>query len=178
MILAFTICREKQKEKSMGNRTIGIRGTTSQTNGEVAVKRALKWSMLAVVAVFALVASSCATTARSTQEVFEQHHAKVGAETKDVPAIAADYADDAVIVVPDGAMVGKAAIEAGIGGLMEAFPNLRLTETSFSVEGDTMLVMWKGTCDTGTFLQAIESYIIRNDRIQRETVWFDFVPNE
>ena len=71
--------------------------------------------------------------------------------------------------------VGRSTREA-FAGLLEGFPNLRFTETVVSVEGDTVLVMWKAECDIGTFPQGIDTFIIRNDEIQRQTAWFHFVP--
>ncbi len=34
----------------------------------------------------------------------------------------------------------------------------------------------KGECDTGTFPWAIDTFIIRNGKIQRQTAWFGLVP--
>jgi len=126
--------------------------------------------------VSALVAFGGKEGARSIQEVVEQHHNKVGASIKDVGDILADYADDAIFIMPDKNLVGKEAIEVAFTDFFKAFPNLRFTETQIRIEGDMVLIMWKGECDTGTIPHAIDTFIIRDDRIQRQTCWLAFVP--
>ena len=46
--------------------------------------------------------------ARSTKQVFDDHMAAL--ESGNISKLMADYADDAILIVPDGAVVGKPAI--------------------------------------------------------------------
>lgn len=124
----------------------------------------------------ALVAFGGKEGARSIQEVVEQHHNKVGASIKDVEDIVADYADDAIFIMPDKNLVGKEAIEVAFMDFFKAFPNLRFTETQIRIEDDMVLIMWNGECDTGTIPHAIDTFIISDDKIQRQTCWLTFVP--
>ena len=122
----------------------------------------------------------CTTMGRSAQEVFDGHHHMVETLGPDEAGlIAADYAEDAIFILADGTkLIGKGAIEAAFKGMLEAFPGITFTETISVAEGDTVLVMWSGYCDTGTFSKAIDTFIIRNGKIQRQTAWFEFVPKE
>jgi len=132
---------------------------------------------LACFAALVLIIAGCATMgARSTQEVVEQHHEKVGAKVKDVEAIIADYADDAVFIMPDKTLVGKEAIKDAFVEFFKGIPNLRFTESKIIVKDDMVLVMWNGESDAGTVPYAVDTFIVRNDKIQRQTCWLGFVP--
>ena len=136
-----------------------------------------KTFLLACFVVLILIIAGCATMgARSTKEVVEQHHEKVGARTKDVEAIIADYADDAIFIMPDKTLVGKEAIKDAFTEFFKGFPNLRFTESKIIIEGDIVLIMWNGVSDTGTIPYAVDTFIIRNDRIQRQTCRLGFIP--
>ena len=107
---------------------------------------------------------------RSTQQVFEDHVAAI--ESGDIAKIMADYADDAIMVLLDGASVGKEAIRAGFEQLLGGFPNLNFGEAKIAVEGDTLLTFWSAECDTATMPQGVDTFVIRDGKIQRQTAWF------
>lgn len=44
------------------------------------------------------------------------------------------------------------------------------------IAGDIVLIMWNGVSDTGTIPYAVDTFIIRNDRIQRQTCRLGFIP--
>jgi ketosteroid isomerase-like protein len=107
--------------------------------------------------------------ARSTKQVFDDHMAAI--ESGDVSRIVADYAEDAIMMTLDGALVGKQAIRAGFEGLLQGFPNVKFTSQDI-VEGDTLLTVWTAECDTATMPQGVDTFIIREGKIQRQTAWF------
>jgi ketosteroid isomerase-like protein len=111
--------------------------------------------------------------ARSTKQVFDDHI--VAIEAGDVARIVADYADDAILITPEGASVGKQAIRAGFEGLLQGFPNMKFTGKDI-VEGDTVLIIWSAECDTATFPQGVDTFVIRDGKIQRQTAWFVVAP--
>jgi ketosteroid isomerase-like protein len=96
-------------------------------------------------------------------------------ESGDIAKIMADYADDAILIVPDGAVVGKPAIQAGFENMIQGSPNIRFTSQEI-VEGDTLLTIWSAECDTATFPQGVDTFVIRDDKIQRQTAWFVVKP--
>jgi ketosteroid isomerase-like protein len=111
---------------------------------------------------------------RSTMQVFEAH---MGALARgDVTALMADYADDAVLMAIDKVYTGKAEIQAYFTGMYAAMPNMVLEGTGIQVHGDTVLVAWKGDCDTLTFPAGNDTIIIRDDKIRLQTVCFTAVP--
>lgn len=111
---------------------------------------------------------------RSAQQVFDEHMAALASGQAD--AIARDYAADAVLMTADGAMVGREAIRAAFAGFLKALPNMRFGEAKTVVEGDTVLVCWSGECDTATLPHGVDTFVIRDGLIQRQTVWFAAVP--
>ncbi len=142
------------------------------SRGTGKLKRAAFW---VVVMLVALIIAGCGTI-RSTQEVVKQHHAKVGTKVKDVEDIIADYADDAIFIMPDKTLKGKEAIRAAFTEFFKGFPNLSFTESKIIIEGDMVLVMWNGESDVGTIPYAVDTFIVRNDKIQRQTCRLAFVP--
>jgi len=107
--------------------------------------------------------------ARSTKQVFDNHMAAL--ESGDIAKLMADYADDAILITPDGALVGKPAIQAAFEGMVQGSPNLKFTSQDI-VEGDTLLTIWSAESDTATMPQGVDTFVIRDDKIQRQTAWF------
>ena len=106
---------------------------------------------------------------RSTKQVFDDHMAAI--ESGDISKVMADYAEDAILIMPDGAIVGKQAIQAGFEGMLQGFPHIKFTGTDV-VEGDTLLTVWSAECDTATMPQGVDTFVIREGMIQRQTAWF------
>ena len=112
--------------------------------------------------------------ARSTQNVFEDHVAAL--LSGDVTKLMADYADDAIVLTLDGSFVGKQAIQVFFEGMLRSMPNFQASLGAMAVEGDTLLVQWSGESDTTSIPEAVDTFVIRDDRIQRQTGWFKVVP--
>jgi len=112
--------------------------------------------------------------ARSTQKVFEDHLAAL--LSGDAPKLMEDYADDAIVLTLDGTFVGKDAIQAFFESQLRNMPNFQASLGAFAVEGDTLLVQWSGESDTASIPEAVDTFVIRDDRIQRQTGWFKVVP--
>ncbi len=111
--------------------------------------------------------------ARSTEQVFEDH--KNALLTGDFPKLISDYADDAVLVTIDGTFVGKDAIQDAFQNLYASHPNARLAYRKTVVRDDTILAQWSGESDVATIPQGVDTFIIQDDRIQRQTSWFTLV---
>ena len=107
--------------------------------------------------------------ARSTKQVFDDHIAAL--ESGDIANVMADYADDAILILPDGAVVGKAAIQAAFENLLQGSPNTKFTGQDI-VEGDTLLTIWSAESDTATMPQGVDTFVIRDGKIRRQTAWF------
>ncbi len=112
--------------------------------------------------------------ARSTEQVFQDHSTALS--KADFPALMADYADDAVFMTVDGARVGKAAIQGWFVSAMSANPNLKLTHTGHRVHDDYVLSTWTAESDVASIPYGIDTFVIRDDRIRLQTVWFAAIP--
>jgi len=94
----------------------------------------------------------------------------------DMAGLMADYADDAVVLTLDGAHVGKEAIRAFFEELFESMPNLEFSLGQVAVEGDTLLVHWSAESDTVSIPEGVDTFVVRDDRIQRQTAWTKILP--
>lgn len=112
--------------------------------------------------------------ARSTQQVVEDHI--LALNSGDIAKIMADYADDAVLLMLDGGYVGREAIGAFFEGALRGMPNLELSTGAAAVEGDMLLVQWSAESDTVSIPEGVDTFIVREDRIQRHTGWVKMVP--
>jgi ketosteroid isomerase-like protein len=112
--------------------------------------------------------------ARSTEQVVQDHiMALIGG---DMVKLMADYADDAVLLTLDGGFVGKAAIQAFFEGTLKGMPNLEFSPGQTAVEGDTLLVTWSAESETVSIPQGVDTFVVRDDKIQRQTAWSPVVP--
>ncbi len=112
--------------------------------------------------------------ARSTEQVFQDHSTAL--LKADFPALMADYADDAVFMTMQGACVGKAAIQGWFVSTLTANPHMKLTLTGHEVHDDYVLVTWTAVSDVASIPQGVDTFVIRDDRIRLQTVWFAAIP--
>jgi len=112
--------------------------------------------------------------ARSTEQIFQDHMRAL--LNGDFPALMADYADDAILMTMDGANVGKAAIQAYFVNSLSAMPNTRLSPTGHVVHKDAVLLTWTGVSDVATVPHGVDTFVIHDDKIWLQTVWFTIVP--
>ena len=112
--------------------------------------------------------------ARSTQEVFENHRDAILA--LDFERLMGDYADDSILLTLDGVFVGKEGIQGFFGGMLEQFPNMKVTFERVAIEDDTVLLQWSADCDVAKFPAGSATFIIRDDKIRRQGEWFMVEP--
>ena len=111
---------------------------------------------------------------RTTEQVYEHHiNALLGG---DMVALLADYADDAVLLTMEGASVGKDAIQGFFVNALSAMPNGKLSMTGHMVHGDYVLTTWTGDSDVATVPYGVDTFLIRDDKIRLQTVWFTVAP--
>jgi ketosteroid isomerase-like protein len=104
---------------------------------------------------------------RSVEEVFEHHLVALG--NGDLDALVADYADDACLLTTDQTCVGKAAIRAFFEGLLPGFTNFVSTGSAVAVHGDTLVTAWSGESDAMSVQHGVDTFIIQDGKIQRQT---------
>jgi hypothetical protein len=114
------------------------------------------------------------TMARSTEQVFEDH--KNAILTGNLPKLIADYADDAVLLTTQAAFVGQEAIQGFFQNIFATNPNVQIDFRKQVVKDDLLLLEWCAESDVTTFESGVDTFIIRDDKIQRQTMWFVATP--
>ena len=112
--------------------------------------------------------------ARSTEQVFENH--KNAILNGDFPKLMADYDDDSVLMTTDGTFVGKEAIQGFFQNIFAAHPNVRVYFRKQVVEDDMLLLEWSAESDVATLDPGVDTFLIRDDKIRRQTMWFMATP--
>jgi len=111
---------------------------------------------------------------RSTQEVFNSH--RVAIETLDFEKLAADYAEDAVMVTLDGSFIGREAIMTGFFQTMMAqFPDAKINFDKIAIEGDVCLLQWSAEASAMTIPVGTGVLFIEDGLIRRQAEWFEMV---
>ena len=108
------------------------------------------------------------TSVYPTRQVVE-HHLNAG-NSRNLDEIMLDYADDAILIAPDGVNKGKPAIQAAFQQLFTQDPYPVITLTREVYEGDVGYIVW--TMNTGQpgALQGSDTFIIREGKIVVQTV--------
>lgn len=114
--------------------------------------------------------------ARSTQEVFTSYQNAL--ERGDLPALMADFGEDAVLITMDAVHEGKEAIQGFYARAFAVNPNLTIKGTGAHVCGDVVLCTWTGDSDVGRVPTGVDTFLIRDDRIRLRTVWLTLVPKQ
>jgi len=114
---------------------------------------------------------------RSTEEVFNSHREAI--ETLDFEKLAADYAEDAILVSLDGSFKGREAIMTGFFQTnMAQFPDVRFNFDKVAIEGDVCLLQWSAEASAMTIPVGTGFLIIQDGLIQRQGEWFEIVLKE
>jgi hypothetical protein len=111
---------------------------------------------------------------RTPQEVFEHHLQALLAG--DLDEIMADYAEDAVLLTPLGAVAGRDAIRETFAGLVAGFPGLTVEVTNAVYGEQALLLQWDGGFDGGTMPNAVDTFVFADGLITVQTAAFAVVP--
>jgi ketosteroid isomerase-like protein len=113
---------------------------------------------------------------RTVEEILDHHNkAVIGNDWKEMIA---DYTDDAVLITLSGTHIGKEAIGRALEKLSRDMPNMRGIESptnALIVEGDTLLLRWSAESDTGTITNAVDTIVLKGDKIWRQATSFEIV---
>jgi ketosteroid isomerase-like protein len=113
-------------------------------------------------------------TARTPQEIFEHHAAALGAG--DIDAIVDDYAEDAVLITPQGAVRGRPAIREAFTGLLGALPQATWDVYTRTHEDDVLFIEWSAVSEKTRVQDGIDTFVFRGDAIRVQTVRFTLEP--
>jgi hypothetical protein len=116
---------------------------------------------------------------RAIEEILEHHNQAV--LSNDYAEMVADYAEDAVLTTLSGTYIGKEAIGGALQQLVRDMPNMRGVDspTNFlKIEKDMLLLRWSAESDTGTITDAVDTLVVKDDKIWRQTTSFTIVPKQ
>ena len=117
------------------------------------------------------------TKTRTTEEVFNSHREAI--ETVDLDKLAADYAEDALMITLDGSFHGREAIHRDFfQAFVAQFPDTKITYKRIAIEDDLCLMEWSAEASGMTIPVGIGALVIQDGLIQRQFEWFQLVPKE
>lgn len=113
---------------------------------------------------------------RTTRAVIENHLRAFG--ERDVEALLADYAPEALFFTPQGTLRGPAGIRPLLEGLVAEFstPGARFALDHIAVEGENGFIVWNGTTAGNAYELATDTFVVRDGRIVVQTFAGRIVP--
>jgi uncharacterized protein (TIGR02246 family) len=90
----------------------------------------------------------------------------------DPEAVVADYAADAVLILPGAAIEGADAIKAAFAETFTQLPGAVFTKTSVTEAGGTILLEWTLESDVATASDGIDTVVVKDGLIVAQTARF------
>ncbi len=111
---------------------------------------------------------------RTPEEILTAH---VLAVTEgDMPRVLKDYSDDAVLLTPQGALLGHEGVESFYAQALAMLPGLQLSATSVVSGGNALLVNWTASSSTGSISDGVDTFVFADDSIKVQTSCFTVQP--
>ncbi|WP_181784921.1 nuclear transport factor 2 family protein [Pseudonocardia pini] len=107
---------------------------------------------------------------RTPTEVLTDHLKALNSH--DADAVVADYAPDAVLILPGAAIEGAEAVKAAFAETFVQLPNAVFSEKSITESGGTILLEWTLEADTATATDGIDTIVVRDGLIVAQTARF------
>ncbi|PYX26795.1 MAG: nuclear transport factor 2 family protein [Acidobacteria bacterium] len=111
-----------------------------------------------------------AAGSEETEKTLLRHWRAFGAG--DVEAIIADYAEDAVLITPDGLLKGRAEIRSLFTKIFVSMFPPKSTSLSLAkqiVEGELAYILWSGSSSLYSAAFATDTLVIRGGKIVAQT---------
>jgi hypothetical protein len=106
--------------------------------------------------------------ARTPQEVFQHHVEALGGG--DLDGIVADYADDAVIIMPGGARHGMDEVRAVFTQLLADVPSAAWELKTQIFEDDVLFLEWTADAAQTCVDDGIDTFVFRDGMIRLQTI--------
>lgn len=110
------------------------------------------------------------TQVETTRQVLEHHLGALG--TGDLEGILNDYADDSIVISPDGALKGRQAIRGFFEGVLASLfkpGTYDFTMDTLHVADDVAYVLWHANCASADIVFAADTFLIRDGKIVVQT---------
>ena len=111
---------------------------------------------------------------RTPEEVFAHHGQALGAG--DLDEIAADYADDVVIITPAGVQRGKDGVRQTFIRLLADVPNAAWDLKTLIYENDVLFLEWAAAAAQTRVEDGIDTFVFRDGLIRVQTVRYTVLP--
>jgi ketosteroid isomerase-like protein len=111
-----------------------------------------------------------ATQVETTRQIFEHHLGALGAGNLD--AILSDYADDSILISPDGVLRGRPAIRGFFEGALASLfkpETYEFTMETVHVADDVAYIVWHANCASADIVFAADTFLIKNGKIAVQT---------
>lgn len=104
-------------------------------------------------------------TMRTTQAVLESHLTCFGA--RDLDGILSDYAENAILFTPEGALKGPGEIKPLFERLLAEFgkPGASFSMKKMSVDGGYAYIIWSAETADNVYELATDTFVVRNGKI-------------
>jgi len=106
--------------------------------------------------------------ARTPQEIF-QHHA-TALIAGDIDGIVDDYADDAVLITPQGVQRGKDGVREAFRALLSDLPNANWDVPIQIFEDDVLFITWSAVSEKAQATDGVDTFVFSGDSIRVQTV--------
>jgi hypothetical protein len=106
--------------------------------------------------------------ARTPQEIFEHHATALMAG--DINGIVADYADDALLITPRGALRGKDGVREAFTTLLGDLPDAAWEVPTQIFEDDILFIEWSATSEKSRVRDGVDTFVFRDGLIRVQTV--------
>jgi ketosteroid isomerase-like protein len=111
-----------------------------------------------------------ATQVETTRQILEHHLGALAAGNLD--AILNDYADDSILISPDGALRGRQAIRGFFEGALASLFKPRtyeFTMDTLHVADDVAYIVWHANCASADIVFATDTFLMKNGKIAVQT---------
>ncbi len=116
------------------------------------------------------------TTERTPQKVFQHHAEALGAE--DLEGIVSDYAEDALLLTPEGAARGKEGVRQGFVKLLDDLPGASWDLPTQVYEDDILLLEWKAESEAARVEDGIDTFVFRDGLIRVQTIRYTLISKD
>jgi ketosteroid isomerase-like protein len=106
---------------------------------------------------------------RTPQEVIDHHGSAFGAG--DIDEIAADFADDAVVITPTGVKRGKDGAREAFRQLFADLPGAAWTTTGRTYADDIFMQAW-GADSANSRADGVDTFVFRDGQIHAQTIYY------
>jgi hypothetical protein len=108
------------------------------------------------------------------QDVFAHHVTAL--TTGDLDALAADYAEDAVVLTATGEHRGRSAIRELFAGIGQALPNVTLQAQVTAFADNVLLLHWTADSDLNSIPDGVDTFVFEDGLIQAQTISCTMTP--